>query len=254
MANWSTSGSNQAIPNNTLLDAISGNIFTAKSTIPNDGQALTKARANQYIYLNTSAAGYVGKASNQIVVKSDLVSIISPISFTYSAVDCDTACNNGSAVTAYSNNYTVGGTLWGDQQLLTPAPDGYYSLSGYCYYQTTPVVACDVLTSYTGGTGFASYTVTLGTGTGTVTLNYQAYNVPDRWRVVWNGIEVVNTGFRGQPANNPALNAAGYPSVVGPGSGSITFSKNSSYPTDAIVYIDAPLSGTEWYFTLSCPV
>lgn len=254
MALWSTSGNNQGIPNNTLLDAISGNIFTAKSTIPNDGLLLTKARANQYIYLDTSAAGYAAKASNQIVVKTDLVSVISPIAFTYSAVDCATACNYGTAVTAYSNNYSVGGTLWFDQQLLTPAPDGYYAISGNCLYQTTPVVACDVATSYSGGTGFASYAITLGTATGTVTLTYQAYNVPDRWRVVWNGVEVVNTGFRGHPANDPALNAAGYPSVVGPGTGSITFSKGSAYPTDAIVYVDAPLSGTAWDFTLSCPV
>jgi hypothetical protein len=254
VALWSTSGNDQGIPNNTLLNAISGNIFTAKSTIPNDGQLLTKARANQYIYLDTSDASYAAKAANQIVVKSDLVSVISPIYFTYSAVDCNNACNYGTAVTAYSNNYSVGGTLWADQQLLTPAADGYYAIGGNCLYQTTPVVACNVATSYSGGTGFASYAIALGTGTGTVTLNYEAQNVPDRWRIVWNGGEVVNTGFRGHPANDAALNAAGYPSVVGPGSGSITFSKGNAYPTDAIVYVDAPLSGTAWDFTLSCPV
>ena len=254
MANWSTSGSDQGVPNNTLLNAISSNIFTAKSTIPNDGKLLTKVRANQYIYLDTNATGYASKTSNQIVVKSDLVGTIAPVSADYSSEDCVQACNYGTPVTVYSNNIAVNGTLWSDQQLLTPAADGYYSINGYCYYQTTPVVACNAGTSYPGGTGFASYGISLGTGTGTVTLNYQAYNVPDRFRVVWNGIEVINTGFRGNSANDAALNDAGYPSVVGPGSGSVTFSKNSTYPTTAIVYVDAPLEGTAWDFTLSCPV
>jgi hypothetical protein len=254
MASWSTSGNNQGIPNNTILNAISSNIFTAKSTIPNDGQLLTKTRANQYLYIDTSVAGYASRASNQLIVKSVLSSTIAPVSANYSSVNCFAACNGGSAVTVYSNNLAVNGTLWEDQQLLTPAADGYYSIGGNCYAQTTPVVACNASTSYSGGAGFASYTINLGSGTGTVTLTYQAYNVPDRWRVVWGGVEVINTGFRGSSANNAALNAAGFPSVVGPGNGSTTFSKNASSPTNATVYVDAPLSGTEWVFTLSCPV
>jgi hypothetical protein len=254
MASWSTSGNNQGIPNNTILNAISSNIFTAKSTIPNDGQLLTKTRANQYLYIDTSVAGYASRASNQLIVKSVLSSTIAPVSANYSSVNCFAACNGGSAVTVYSNNLAVNGTLWEDQQLLTPAADGYYSIGGNCYAQTTPVVACNASTSYSGGAGFASYTINLGSGTGTVTLTYNAQNVPDRWRVVWGGIEVINTGFRGDAANNAALNAAGFPSVVGPGSGSTTFSKNASSPTNATVYVDAPLTGTAWSFTLSCPV
>jgi len=254
MANWSTSGSNQGMPNSTILNAISSNIFTAKSAITNNGQLMTKARANQYLYIDTSVAGYASRASNQLIVKSVLSSTIAPVSTDYSSEDCVQACNYGTPVTVYSNNIAVNGTLWSDQQLLTPAPDGFYSINGYCYAQTTPIVACNASTSYSGGTGFASYGITLGSATGTVTLNYDAYNVPDRFRVVWNGVEVINTGFRGNAANNSALNAAGYPSVVGSGSGSVTFSKNSTYPTTAIVYVDAPLSNTAWEFTLSCPV
>jgi hypothetical protein len=254
MASWSTSGNNQGIPNNTILNAIASNIFTAKSAIPNDGQLLTKARANQYLYIDTSVAGYASRTSNQLIVKDVLSGTIAPVSASYSSVSCLIACNSGTAVTVYSNNLAVNGTLWQDQQLLTPAADGYYSIGGNCYYQTTPVVACNASTSYSGGAGFASYTINLGSGTGTVTLTYNAQNIPDRWRVVWGGVEVINTGFRGDPFHNAALNAAGFPSVVGPGSGSTTFSKNASSPTTATVYVDAPLANTAWSFTLSCPV
>lgn len=135
MASWSTSGNNQGIPNDTILNAISSNIFTAKTQIPNNGQLLTKARANQYLYIDTNIAGYAAKTSNQIVVKSNLVGTITPVSALYSSSNCFTACNSGSSTTVYSNNFAVNGTLFSDQQLLTPAPEGYYAISGDCYYQ-----------------------------------------------------------------------------------------------------------------------
>lgn len=135
MASWSTSGNNQGIPNDTILNAISSNIFTAKGTIPNNGQLLTKARANQFLYIDTSVAGYAAKSANQIVVKSNLVGTIAPVIANYSSTDCADACNSGSSTTVYSNDFAVNGTLFSDQQLLTPAASGYYSISGDCYYQ-----------------------------------------------------------------------------------------------------------------------
>jgi hypothetical protein len=136
MASWSTSGNNQGIPNNTALNAISSNIFTAKTTIPNNGQLLTKSRANQYLYIDTSVAGYASKTANQIVVKSNLVGTIAPIAAFYSASSCTEACNSGSSTTVYTNNLALNGTLFSDQQLTTPASVGYYSIGGDCYTQT----------------------------------------------------------------------------------------------------------------------
>lgn len=85
-----------------------------------------------------------------------------------------------------------------------------------------------------GGVGGGSYVVNLGTDIGTVTLNYEAYGIPDGFTVNWNGVDVIATG---------AVS----------GSGSPTFVKTSAYPTTATVTVEAPDEGTAWEFMLSCP-
>lgn len=253
MASWSTSGNTQQIPNDTMLNAIGSNLFAQKSTIPQDKRVMTKQRANEYVWINTAHSSYAAKASNQLVAKQDLVSNVGTYTAYYHASSCDQACNIGTATTVYTYDLAIDGTLWGDSNLFTPAADGYYRIGSTCYYQSTPVTPCGSATTYSGGPGFASYTITLGSGTGTVNLSFTAYTIPDRWRVIWNGEEVINTGFRGDSSYNAALNAAGFPSVVGGGSGNASFYKLLSSPTTAIVYIDAPLTNTAWEFTLSCP-
>jgi hypothetical protein len=85
-----------------------------------------------------------------------------------------------------------------------------------------------------GGVGGGSYVIELGTDIGTVTLNYEAYSIPDGFTVNWNGVDVIATG-------------------VVSGSGSPTFVKTSAYPTTATVTVEAPDEGTAWEFMLSCP-
>jgi hypothetical protein len=105
----------------------------------------------------------------------------------------------------------------------------------------------------------ASYVITLGNNLGTVTLNYNASSVPDRFVVIYNGVVVIDTGYRGGSTYQSQLNSAlaDYnlpPSpIVGIGAGSASFFKNSSVPT-ATVEVYGPLPGTAWNFTLGCPV
>jgi len=104
-----------------------------------------------------------------------------------------------------------------------------------------------------GNQGNFTYTVGLSEEMGVVTLNFNAYDVPDRCQVIFDGVTVIDTGFRGQSSFNSALAAAGYPPVTGPGSGVWTFNKFTTTSTCTVI-VTAPLSGTVWNASLSCPV
>ena len=149
---------------------------------------------------------------------------------------------------------------------------------------TTQVpVPCGTTSTYTGGAAYPTpNTITLGSGTGTVTLTFSAFEVPDRFIVQWNGSYVIDTGYRGNASYNfgganrstftsymngrvdPITGVTypnytyypldGFPAVVSPGNGTATFSKTSSSPTSANVFVYAPIAGTAWEFRLSCPV
>jgi hypothetical protein len=71
---WNTLASNQAVSFNNLQDAVNTGIFTAKTTIPVSTECITKTDANTYVNINTSYPSYAAKASNQLVVKSNLTS------------------------------------------------------------------------------------------------------------------------------------------------------------------------------------
>lgn len=71
---WAGLANNQTISFNNLQNAVSNGIFIAKTTIPTSDEQITKADADTYVYINTSFASYSAKASNQLVVKSNLQS------------------------------------------------------------------------------------------------------------------------------------------------------------------------------------
>jgi len=104
-----------------------------------------------------------------------------------------------------------------------------------------------------GGRGYFEITVQLGSGTGTINFDFNAYTVPDQFQVFWNGSKVIDTGFRGDSSYNSQLNALGYPNVSGPGSGSASFNKTLASPTTALVVVTAPIVGTAWEFLMGCP-
>lgn len=142
---------------------------------------------------------------------------------------------------ALTANGRLGSSLCGFQP-AEPAPEPEY-----------PTISCSALAS-SGGQGEETYTVTLGSDGGTVTLNFDAYGVPDRFVVTYNGSTVIDTGYRGDSGYNATLAGLGLPAVTGPGSGSASFVKPAGSPTTANVTVYAPLPGTAWEFTLGCPV
>ena len=63
---------NQTISFNNLQSGVTQGYFVAKTTIPTSAKQITKAEANTYVNINTSLPSYADKASNQLVVRSNL--------------------------------------------------------------------------------------------------------------------------------------------------------------------------------------
>ena len=69
---WAGLASNQCISFNNLQDAVTTGVFALKNTIPVSTEQITKADADYYVYIDTAYGPYASKASNQLVVKSNL--------------------------------------------------------------------------------------------------------------------------------------------------------------------------------------
>jgi hypothetical protein len=63
---------NQTISFNNLQSGVTQGYFVAKTSIPVSAKQITKAEANTYVNINTSLPSYADKASNQLVVRSNL--------------------------------------------------------------------------------------------------------------------------------------------------------------------------------------
>jgi hypothetical protein len=72
---WAGLAFNQTVSFNNLQNAVSTGVFTAKTSIPASNEQITKADANTYVNINTSFGPYASKSSNQLVVKSNLISL-----------------------------------------------------------------------------------------------------------------------------------------------------------------------------------
>lgn len=100
-----------------------------------------------------------------------------------------------------------------------------------------------------GGVGNFEYIIDLGTATGTTVLAFNALTIPDIFKVEYDGVEVINTGYRGDNGTYDGVPVT----VAGPGSGTASFSKPNTSPTWAKLIIEAPFSGTSWTCNLGCP-
>jgi hypothetical protein len=140
---------------------------------------------------------------------------------------------------------------WGDESnkfAVPEFPEFCEIIQGTCGTQYT----------YTGNQDYPErYVFDLGV-TGTSTLTYQAYDIPDKWIVVQDGVVILDTGYRGlasyQTDLNNALADRGLPpeTIQGVGSGSATFTVSSLSPV--YVYVYAPVGGTSFQTTISCPI
>lgn len=71
---WASIASNQCVSFDNLQDAVNNSVFVLKNAIPSSLEQITKADADYYVYIDTAYGPYASKASNQLIVKSNLVS------------------------------------------------------------------------------------------------------------------------------------------------------------------------------------
>jgi hypothetical protein len=69
---WNSLANNQAVSFNNLQDAVNNGIFSIVTSIPSSNKEITKSEAAAYVNIDTLYSPYATKASNQLIVKSDL--------------------------------------------------------------------------------------------------------------------------------------------------------------------------------------
>lgn len=118
---------------------------------------------------------------------------------------------------------------------------------------------CKMSENFYGTTYESVRSVNIRGTAGAVILNFNTFYIPVKIVVEWDGVEVINTGYRGnavfQTALDEALTELGLPTeTINPDSNSKSaFIKTSNYPK-AIVRLFAPLDGSIVSWKLNCPV
>ena len=145
---WVGIANNQTVSFNNLQDAVTNGYFVALAAIPASQEQITKTDASTYANIDTAYGPYAAKASNQLVVKSNLI----PISYAYTIyyrIACyydgfyiegggpnhGIACSNTLTITLYSpvSSFANGMKLFYDAACSNP----WYGDTGGCgqYYK-----------------------------------------------------------------------------------------------------------------------
>ena len=127
-----------------------------------------------------------------------------------------------------------------------------------CVCEINPSKNCGEGVAYSGVSQYPSTTIiNLGSDIGSVSLQFNASDSPDRFTVEFDGAVVIDTGYRGntsyQGELNSALAALGQPlaRITPPDSGVVSFTKSNAFPT-AILKVYSPLNPAAWTAIVSC--
>ena len=174
----------------------------------------------------------------------------------------------GGATTVNGEDYDVTNAISPSH----PDNDPSYGMSEfYSYDHDFAAPGCN-LAYESGQNGEFNYPVNLGTATGNIRIEYEAYGIPDRFEFTWNGNTYISgsssgnyDGYVGTASTTNTNNlrtALGnntveiYQNAQGGiytgGRGYIVFNKNSSVST-ANMNVRAPVNDTAWWFSVSCP-
>lgn len=127
-----------------------------------------------------------------------------------------------------------------------------FNLSATVLSDAIPLCACNSEIDYSGDQGTFTYNINYGPNVGDIIINYNAFSIPDRFTLNWNGISAT-TGFVGDATYNSQLTALGYPPVSSTtSSGILSVTKTLAEPQYATLTVEGPLVGTAWYTDLPC--
>ncbi len=149
-------------------------------------------------------------------------------------------------------------------------------------------VSCTSGLNASGSVGIYETTVVIGSGTGTTGIIYNAFGVPDRFEIIYNGVVVADSKYVGDSLSG---NPPSYTGLLGlknldvfqydgsqfvatgenravniqqtdvadgvteptAASGQITFNKTTASPTTMLVRVTGPVDGTAWNIVNICP-
>jgi hypothetical protein len=137
---WAGIANNQCISFNNLQDAVTTGVFALKNSIPVSTEQITKADADYYVYIDTAYGPYASKASNQLVVKSNLQAASPGCQQIYLYPSNSNPCDHFGSLTLFDTDNALSPTrLWvlGDCG-ITPVTGGnqwYSQGSGADSYQ-----------------------------------------------------------------------------------------------------------------------
>lgn len=159
-----------------------------------------------------------------------------------------------------------------------PDNDESYGMQEFYSYDHDYAVAACNIAYREGNSGTFTFPINLGSDTGTVRIEYQAYGIPDKFVFAWNGNTYTSgttsgnyDGYVGSQSSLAALrtatgdsnleittyttsdyNPSGSNNTQSGGRNFIEFNKNASAGS-LTATVTAPLGGTAWWFSVSCP-
>jgi hypothetical protein len=252
---WAGLANNQNVSFGEALDAVTTNVFTAKTTITASTQTMTKTDANTYLNINVNYPSYLAKASNQNVNKEDLFrsfdnsgtmyyqNIVGQVTTGYSTSAL--ACAAG--VTAPFNSVVYwygtlgnGTLLWrydGGDFIYSNGTTGYYYMNGHSFTSSAGspsqftvanyslcVTPMNVTFNNSKGAAVNSFTSTFNNGGG-------ASNITG-----FTGVTLATGNTTGSTSNTPIV-----------GSNTLILTNSSSTNMNVISVVDAVTSGAITY-------
>lgn len=132
---WAGTANNETLSRSALANAIATGVFYQKASFTGTTRQITKAEAAAWVFLNESASPFAGKASNQLVIKTDLVAPTIPPPLYYSSSP-DNACSTGLLLTGVvynsgATNFCFATTIQADQFISEIAGASIFVSNGY---------------------------------------------------------------------------------------------------------------------------
>ena len=119
---WAALASNQAVNFGDANNAVSTGVFSQKSSFGSSTQCMTKANASTYLNVDESYGPFASKATNQLIVKSDLIAYGYVAILVYTTYNGGTCGGSGSTMTLYFD--TTFTNCYTDSALTTPFNGG----------------------------------------------------------------------------------------------------------------------------------